>query len=163
MSEIYAVPVKVCHAAPVLSRWIKANVPDAVVIGPDVESEQWVAAVADSANAPHITLKKTRLGDRDVKIEFPDLHRWQGRSPVLVDDIVSSGRTMEVAVRQLRQQGFVRPICVAVHGLFAENAYPDLIEAGASQVVSTNTVEHPSNKIDVSQLVAEAMSEFLTS
>lgn len=158
MSEIYSVPVTVCHAAPALSAWISQWARHAFVIGPDVESEQWVAAVAHAANVPYATLAKTRLGDRDVQIALPDLERWRARTPVLIDDIISSGRTMEIAIKRLRDVGFGPPICLGVHGLFAEDAYARLAAAGASQIVSTNSVPHRSNEIDISSIVAEALS-----
>ena len=113
MSEVYSIPVGVCHAAPKLSAWIRAHAPNALVVGPDVESEQWVGAVAADAGVPSVTLEKTRRGDRDVEINFPDLEGWQGRTPVLVDDIISSGQTMEVALRRLSTLGFVAPMCLA--------------------------------------------------
>jgi ribose-phosphate pyrophosphokinase len=68
MSEIYSVPVAVCHAAPKLSSWLREHVADAVVIGPDAESEQWAGAVAAAAGVPFTTLEKTRHADRDVEI-----------------------------------------------------------------------------------------------
>jgi ribose-phosphate pyrophosphokinase len=37
-----------------LADWIKANVEHPLVIGPDAESEQWAAAVARRAGAPHV-------------------------------------------------------------------------------------------------------------
>jgi ribose-phosphate pyrophosphokinase len=161
MSEIYSIPVTVCHAAPKLSQWIRDHVPTALVVGPDVESEQWVSVVAKDAGMPYVTLEKIRRGDRDVEIKFPNLAQWRGKTPVLVDDIISSGRTMEVAVRRLLSLGFIAPICLGVHGVFAEDAYQRLVATGASDVVSTNTVPHTSNGIDISGAVAKAMSEFL--
>ena len=158
MSEIYSVPVTVCHAAPALSTWIGERAPGALLIGPDSESEQWVAAVAAPAGVPYVTLNKTRFGDRDVSIQIPDLERWLERTPILIDDIISSGRTMEMAIKQLRGVGFRAPLCLGVHGLFAEDAYERLSTAGASHIVSTNTVVHRSNEIDVSGIVAEALS-----
>jgi ribose-phosphate pyrophosphokinase len=158
MAEIYAIPVAVCHAAPKLSAWIREHVPNALVVGPDVESEQWVSAVAADAGAPFITLEKTRRGDRDVEIKFPDLEAWRSRTPVLVDDIISSGRTMEVAIRHLSELGFTPPICLGVHGLFADDAFERLEAAGASSITCTNTVPHRSSAIDVSDIVAKAMS-----
>ena len=91
MSEIYSIPVTFCHAAPKLSQWIRDHVSDAIIVGPDSESEQWVSAVANDAGAPFTTLEKTRRGDRDVDINIRDMDRWRGRQPVLVDDIISSG------------------------------------------------------------------------
>ena len=158
MSEIYSIPVAVCHAAPKLSDWIREHVTDAIVIGPDSESEQWVSAVADGAGAPFTTLEKTRHGDRDVEIEFPNLERWQGRRPVLVDDIISSGRTMEVAIKQLIALGFAPPVVLGVHGLFADDAYERLEAAGAAQILSTNSVPHPSSEIDIRDVLETAIA-----
>ena len=54
MSEVYSIPVGVCHAAPKLSAWIRAHAPNALIVGPDVESEQWVSAVAADAEVPSV-------------------------------------------------------------------------------------------------------------
>ena len=156
MSEIYSVPVAVCHAARKLSSWIREHVSDAIVIGPDSESEQWVSAVASAAGVPFTTLDKTRHGDRDVEIKIPDVERWRNRRAVLVDDIISSGRTMEVAIKQLVALGFAPPVVLGVHGLFADDAFQRLKEAGASQIVSTNSVPHPSSEIDISEVLESA-------
>ena len=58
LAEIYRIPTHVTHAAPLISQWIKANVPRALVIGPDSESEQWVSAVASEAGAPFTVLRE---------------------------------------------------------------------------------------------------------
>ncbi len=158
MSEVYSIPVSVCHAAPKLSAWIKAHVPDAFVVGPDVESEQWVSAVARAAGVPHVTLEKTRRGDRDIELKFPALETWRGRTPVLVDDIISSGRTMEVAVGELVGLGFPQPTVLGVHGLFADDSFERLKAAGAVRVISTNTVRHETGELDVSDIVADAIT-----
>lgn len=160
MSEVYSIPASVCHAAPKLSAWIRKHVPNALVVGPDMESDQWVSTVAVDANVPYVTLEKARRGDRDVEIKFPVLDRWRGRRPVLVDDIISTGRTMEVAVKKLGELGFAAAVCLGIHGLFAENAFERLLAAGASQIVSTNTVRHMSSELDVSDIVAAAVMSF---
>ena len=160
MAEIYSVPVAVCHAAPKLSSWIREHVSDAIVIGPDSESEQWVSAVASAAGVPFTTLEKTRHGDRDVEIKIPDVERWRNRRPVLVDDIISSGRTMEVAIKQLVALGFAPPVVLGVHGLFADDAFERLKAAGGAQIVSTNSVPHASSAIDISDVLQSAIASF---
>ncbi|MFZ1103829.1 MAG: ribose-phosphate diphosphokinase [Hyphomicrobiaceae bacterium] len=90
LAEIYSIPTRVIHAASLISRWIRLNVASPLIIGPDSESEQWVAAVAKDAGAPHSILEKTRHGDRRVEIKLRDLDPWKGCTPVLVDDIISS-------------------------------------------------------------------------
>jgi ribose-phosphate pyrophosphokinase len=93
-----------------------------LIIGSDSESEQWVAAVAKDIQASYSVLEKVRHGDKDVEITLKDLDTWKGCRPVLADDIISSGRTMIAAVRLLVYLGWQAPVCIAVHGLFADNS-----------------------------------------
>lgn len=158
MSEIYSARADVLHAAPALATWIAAEVSRPLIIGPDIESEQWVSEVATAAGAPFAVLRKERFGDREVRIALPDLTSWEDRTPVLVDDIVSSGRTMMEAADGLVRAGLARPVCVAVHALFAEDAY-ERLAAKAQRVVSTDAVPHASNQIPLTGLIAEHLRE----
>lgn len=160
LDEIFSVPTRAVHAAPAISAWILENVHDPLIIGPDGESAQWAEEVARGAGAPSIVLQKHRRGDRDVEVTAPDLHLWTGRTPVLVDDIVSTARTMGAATRHLRAAGAPPPFCVVVHALFAAGAAEELAAAGAGRIVSCNTVSHATNAIDVAPLVATAIAEF---
>jgi ribose-phosphate pyrophosphokinase len=156
LGEIFPIPSAVVPAAPLLARWIGATVHEPLLIGPDEESAQWVRAVAQDAHAPWQVLRKVRRGDREVETGMPDDRSLAGRTPVLVDDIISSGATLIDLVRKLRGRGGPAPVCVAVHAVFANFAYWGLLEAGAGRIVTTNTIEHDSNAIDVSAAVAEA-------
>jgi len=158
LAELYSIVAFGVESAPALSAWLRANVRDPIVIGPDAESEQWVAAVARKAGAPYLVLEKSRHGDRDVVIRLPDLERARGRTPVLVDDIVASGRTMAEATRQLVAAGQAPPVCVGVHALFDDAAHAMLLRAGAARIVTTNTVAHPTNAIDVSPRFAASLA-----
>ncbi len=160
LGEVYRIPAIALQAAPLLSAWIKAHVARPLLVGPDAESEQWVSAVAARAEAPHVVLSKERFGDRDVRIGVPDLSRWAGHTPVLGDDIVSSARTMIEACRHLVAAGFPRPVCVAVHALFADDAYRAL-EQVAGRIATTNTVLHESNAIDIAPLFSRSLAELL--
>jgi ribose-phosphate pyrophosphokinase len=155
MDELYSIPTKVLHAAPLLASWIKGNVSRPLLIGPDGESRQWVAEVARETGAPFIVLEKIRLGDREVDVSFPDTSQYDGHTPVLIDDIVSTGATMLKTLGQMPDIGPGPPVCLCVHGIFADEAYEALQQTGAL-VVSTNTIVHASNKIDVSKLLAIA-------
>ncbi|WP_242928449.1 ribose-phosphate pyrophosphokinase [Pontibacter vulgaris] len=153
MSEIYTVPVTVLHAAHLISKWIKDNVKNALIVGPDSESEQWVKEVAREADVPYIVLEKVRKGDRQVEIKVPDVSRWKDHRPVLVDDIISTARTMAITIQHLIQAGFHKPICVGVHPIFAGNAFEELKAAGAEKIISCDTIPHASNGISVSTLL----------
>jgi ribose-phosphate pyrophosphokinase len=158
LNEVYAIPSRVVAAAPLLAAWIAANVVDPILIGPDSESEQWVAEVARIADAHFQVLTKERLGDRQVRVSLPDATTLRARTPVLVDDIISSAQTMLEAARQLRSLGGPPPVCVAVHALFADDSYRSLKDLAAS-VVTADTVLHPSNQVGVAPSVAKAVRE----
>ncbi len=162
LDDLYAIPTLVARAAPVLARWISEHVRAPVLIGPDAESEQWVGAVAGVMGAPCLVLAKTRLGDREVRISIPDIDKWRGRTPVLIDDVISTGGTMIETTRALLQAGMEGPVCVAVHGIFVENAQQALLDAGCRRVVTCNTVPHPTNDMDIVALLAEGIREVMS-
>lgn len=161
LSEIYSIPSRVEHAAPAIAHWIQAHVDRPVIVGPDSESEQWVSEVADLAGAPFLVLSKTRHGDRDVEIEVPPLDTWRGHTPVLVDDIISTARTMMETIAHLGHAGYAAPICIGVHAVFAGDAYQGLRNAGAADIVTCNTVAHPSNVIDLTPALVDGVEALL--
>jgi ribose-phosphate pyrophosphokinase len=166
LEEVYSVPTRAVRAAPRIASWVRDNVDQPAVIGPDAESEQWAHAVAAELGCPSLVLRKVRRGDREVAISpVEDGARngaidWARHTPVLVDDIVSTARTMIETVNQLRRAGAARPVCVGVHAVFSQGAYDDLRGAGAARVVTCNTIPHPTNAIDVLDLVADAIAAF---
>ena len=111
LSAVYTIPTITLHAAPLLADWIANHVEEPLIVGPDEESEQWAGAIASRIGVPHAVLRKTRHGDRSVDIDVPDLSVWRDRTPVLVDDIASSGRTLAVAAHKLAEQGMRKPEC----------------------------------------------------
>ncbi|MDR8391471.1 ribose-phosphate pyrophosphokinase [Aliifodinibius sp. S!AR15-10] len=155
LAEIYSIPTEVVHAAAHISNWIKNNVDQPVLIGPDSESEQWVAEVARDAGAPFIILEKTRRGDRDVEVSVPRVETYKDHTPVLVDDIISTARTMIETVGHLERAGMKAPVCIGVHAVFAGDAYNELQDAGTKQIVTCNTIPHPSNQIGLEKLYVD--------
>ena len=156
LAEVYPIPTESVTAAPRLAQWVREHVPAPLLIGPDEESRQWVERVASEAGAPWVVLRKRRLGDEVVTEELPDLSAYRDRTPVLVDDIISSAATMIQSARSLIGAGLAAPRCVAVHGIFAGGAYARLLAAGVASVVTCNTVTHPTNAIDIHDLLAAA-------
>ncbi len=155
MSEIYSIPCKVIHASSLISAYISENITNPLFIGPDAESEQWVTEVAKNASAPFIVLEKTRLGDRDVKVTVPQIEKFKNHTPVLVDDIISTARTMIETVGHLKNAGMKAPVCIGVHAVFAGNAFEELKKSGVDKIITCNTIPHFSNGIDISALISQ--------
>ena len=159
LSEVYQIPCQVEHAANHISAWIKNNIENPVLVGPDSESEQWVSQVAKNAGAPFIVLEKIRYGDKDVEVSVPDVENYKNYTPVLVDDIISTARTMIETVRHLKQAGMKAPVCIGVHAVFSGNAYQELKDTGTANIVTCNTIPHESNAIDISSLLTEGYNK----
>lgn len=160
LDAIYSIPTRVVQGAPVLAQWL-APQRDLLLVGPDAESEQWVAAIAARSGHPFVVGSKQRRGDREVEVTLPDLQRWRGRTAVIVDDVVSSGHTVLDCLVALRRQGLQQVGCACVHGLFASGVEVMLQEAGLAWLVSTNTIPHASNRLDVSSLLQAPLRELL--
>ena len=161
LEEIYRMPTRIVRSAPLIAAWVHGNVARPLLIGPDSESAQWVAEVARVADAPWTVLQKTRRGDCAVEVSVPDASAWTDRNPILIDDIVSSAHTLIQATASLRSAGLAPPTCIAVHALFAPNAYQQLLASGVSRVLTCDTVPHPSNAITILQPLARALRELL--
>lgn len=161
LGEIYSIPTRAEHAAPVIAAWIQEHVERPLIVGPDMESEQWASAIGREAGAPWIALSKTRRGDRDVEVRVPPLQPWRSHTPVLVDDIISTASTMIETIGHLTAAGYAAPVCIGVHAVFASDAFNAIIRAGAARVVTCNTIEHPSNAIDLTSILANGVQKLL--
>jgi ribose-phosphate pyrophosphokinase len=162
LDGLYTIPTAIARAAPAIASWIQREVPHPYLIGPDAESEQWVRATAEACGAPFEILEKTRRGDREVEISAPR-GGWNGHTPVLIDDIVSTGKTLIEATRRLRAAGSAAPMCVAIHAVFADadQVVDELTAAGAAGIVTCDTIAHASNRIGVTESLAEAAQRYL--
>ncbi|PPC75449.1 phosphoribosylpyrophosphate synthetase [Pokkaliibacter plantistimulans] len=154
LDHIYRCQTQVVPAAPAIVRWIKEHVSQPLIVGPDAESLQWVAPVAEALQAPHMILLKERFGDRDVRISDLNLDDYPGYTPVVIDDIISSGQTMMQTLVQIPLER--RPYCLGIHGVFADDAFEQLQQRAT--VITANTVPHPSNHINVIPELAAALA-----
>jgi ribose-phosphate pyrophosphokinase len=128
-----------------------------VVIGPDEESEPWVAELAGLLGTAHAVARKVRRGDHVVEVVFPDRKQLAGRPVLLVDDIVSSGGTLIACARALLAAGCRTIDAVITHALFAPEMIRKFHEVGIRSIRSTTSVPHPSNAIALDEILARAL------
>lgn len=153
LKEIYSIPCEALHASELIYDWIKTNIPDAILIGPDSESKQWVSDVAQKIDVPFIILQKVRRGDNDVEVSVPQIEKFKNKTPVLLDDIISTGNTMIETVLHLKAAGMKPPVCIGVHAVFSGNAFEEIKKSGVRKIITCNTIQHSSNEIDISNLL----------
>jgi ribose-phosphate pyrophosphokinase len=145
-------------AAPAMGQFLAARKAQALLVGPDQESEQWVSTVARDAGLPYVVASKTRHGDRDVEVQLPG-RDYAGLHAVLVDDLASTGRTLAGAARALFEAGAARVDVLVTHALFAGDALDTLMAAGVSQVWSSDSIPHSSNAFPLASDLAGAVAQ----
>jgi ribose-phosphate pyrophosphokinase len=154
LDEIYTLETCVLNANPEVASWVKANIKNPIVIGPDSESEQWAASAASIIKCPYIILKKVRKGDKDVLISPPNAKQYNHLTPVLIDDIISTGRTMIKTAEALKVEGFQAAVCIGVHAVFSDGAYAEMKKSHISKIITCNTIPHETNLIDLSSIMS---------
>ncbi|WP_223670713.1 ribose-phosphate diphosphokinase [Kangiella shandongensis] len=151
LDTIFSIPTETVHSTIPIAEWVKNHVKNPLFIGPDMESSQWVSPLARQLQQPFLVAEKSRKGDQDVSIIIKGLDHCQGHTPVVIDDIISTGYTMVGIGQRLKDEGFNESICIATHAIFSGDAYMRLSKNYFDKVITTNTVPHISNQIDVSE------------
>lgn len=159
LDEVFSIPARRVTSAKKIAEWIAHNIPDAIVLGPDSESQQWVSEVARLAGRPYEVLRKVRSGDRNVDISVPESGAFYDGTPVIVDDIASSGRTIVAAIARLREIGARPPVCIIIHAVFAGEAFADIRKAGVARIVTTDSIPHESNGISLGPGIGRALRD----
>jgi len=154
-----AVPVKPAQALTAtaqMSAFLAGRLEAPLLIGPDAESRQWVAAIARERGLEYCIADKARLGDREVRVTLP-AGDYRGRRIVLVDDMASTGRTLEAAARALAPYQPAGISVLVTHALFVDDALKRLHEAGVDAIWSSDSILHPSNAFELDGLLARAL------
>lgn len=162
LDEIYTIPYVAVSAAAAIAGWLREQVARPLLVGPDAESRPWIEALAQHLGCASVVLHKIRHDDQHVEIALPDLPQQTDCTPVLVDDIISTGGTLRAAIQHLRSAGLAPPVCIGVHALFGREVEDALRSVGAARVVSCNSIAHPSNAIDIRPDLAAALRALLS-
>lgn len=161
LNQIYSVPTRVVQGAPALADWLRGQT-NLLLVGPDAESEQWVAEIARRSGHPFVVGAKRRYGDRDVVVTLPTLTSFAGRTAIIIDDVISSGQTVVKCMDALQQQGIQQISCAAVHGIFAGDIDNTLVQRGLTQLITTNSIPHSSNVVDLTDSLLEPIRQFMS-
>lgn len=142
------------HAAPSIGAFFKDSGVD-MVLAPDEGALQRAREVASVIGVEWDYLEKTRLSGEVVRMA-PKTLDAKDKNTLIVDDIISTGGTIEAAANQLKIMGAKSVTAVCTHGLFAKGAL-DRLRKCCNAVYSTNTIEGEVSVISVAQQIAKAL------
>jgi len=152
-----------------MSTFLKQHFNNPVLIGPDQESEQWVKAIAKPHQWSYTIASKERFGDKNVAVtlgtkdqgsddrESSGKISLNNRDIVIVDDIASTGKTLEQAVVKIQQQAPTSISIIVTHAFFVDNAITRLHNLGVTNIWSSDSVIHSTNAFSIIDIIADKM------
>ncbi|MCC2274408.1 ribose-phosphate diphosphokinase [Streptomyces sp. ET3-23] len=165
LEAMCGIPVDMLTAVPVLAGALAQETAEtAVVVSPDLGAVKLAEHYAGRLRRPVAVVRKTRVSGMSVHAEelVGDV---AGRPAVIVDDMISTGGTVEAAVQVLLGHGAAPDITVAAtHGLLAGPARERLGHLPIRRLYVTNTLavdatpELPLQVRSVASLLADAIN-----
>lgn len=152
-------------ALPLLEQWITENTDPnrRVIVSPDAGRVRLTEKFAGHLGAPIAILHKRRDPTRHNVAETLDvIGDVEGRTAVLIDDMIDTAGTIVGAAALLMERGAERIIACATHPLFSGPAIERLNNSVIERVVVTNTIPLPRD-IQMDKLVVLSIAPILAS
>ena len=147
-------------ASEVIGRFIGNRYDTGILLGPDSESEQWVREIASKIGFSYAVATKVRSGDTLVEVTIPK-RDYTDQPVILIDDMISTGRTLAQACGKLLQAGARQVDVVVTHPLFCSDAEQYMRRSGVTHIWSTDSITHPTNAITLAELLASAVKQLV--
>jgi len=158
--NLFRIPAKNVSAVEGLAKYFKRlKLRNPLVVSPDVGGSQRAKNFAHHLGVDFIVLEKKR--DRKtgkVTIKQANHDEVRGRDAILVDDIISTGSSIVKATQYLKSQKCARVYAACTHALLIVDAEKNIRQAGVTRIVSTNTIPGKTGIVDVSNIIAKAIS-----
>lgn len=144
--------------APLLAKFVaKMNVGDLVVVAPDEGAIERAKAASEVLNAEYAVIHKERDYETgEIKMDVTGVE-VTGKSVLLIDDMISTGGTIALAAKKLKEFGAKKIYAACTHGLFVGDAVNKIMKAGVEQIISTDTIEGKFSFVSVAEPIAEAL------
>jgi ribose-phosphate pyrophosphokinase len=130
-----------------------------LIVAPDKGALKKAQIAAQLMNTDCTYIEKTRdryTGNITIDIKEIDV---KNRDIILIDDIISTGGTMVKTIEMAKNQGANRIYAACSHPLLIENAKYRILQAGATEIIGTNSVDSECAKISIAPLFVEKFTK----
>ncbi len=154
----FNIPVDHLYARPLFVKALKdLKLKDAVIVSPDIGSNKMARKFAEDLKLDIAIVDKRRINGRDVEVNAL-IGSVKGKQAILVDDICSTGGTLEMAAKVCKEEGAKTVFAVIAHALMMGK----LKLKGIDQLFITNSVpplkeEKGMHIVSIAPLLAEAI------
>ncbi|MEM2145702.1 MAG: ribose-phosphate diphosphokinase [Candidatus Jordarchaeaceae archaeon] len=160
MLENFRIPVQDVSAIPLIGEYFKNfKLTDPLIISPDegaIDRARSLAAIMDAEYVSFIKTRDKHTGEIQIKIKEINVNN---RDVIIVDDIISTGGTMATAVEIAKRQGASRVYAACTHAVLVGDSTFRILNAGANEIVGTDTVPSDVSFVSVAPIIAEALRE----
>ncbi len=137
-------PVDHLWAMPILGSYVRQRVEDVqklTVVSPDAGRVRVADQYSDMLNAPLAIIHKRRDPDRPNEVQIHEVvGDVEGRTCVLVDDLIDTAGTIVGAAQALKANGAAHIIVLATHAVLSGPAVQRLRDSDIAEVVVTDTL-----------------------
>jgi ribose-phosphate pyrophosphokinase len=158
--KMYKIPVYNLTASGELARYFaKKGLENPIVIAPDDEDLAIRRAkhAAKVLNSEYDVLEKRRDRYTGEIITYRKDLKVKGRDAIIIDDIISTGKTVANAARILKEQGARRILVGVSHALLIGDSVKIMMENGVEEIVGTDSVVNEYAKVSVAPILARAL------
>ena len=145
----FDIPVDHMEALPILAKhFIKYGFSpeETVVVSPDVGGVKRARSLAKWLHTPLAIIDKRRA-KANVSEVMNIIGDVKGKKAILIDDMIDTAGTICNAAAALKEKGAIEVYGCATHAIFSGPAVDRLKESAFSEIVVTDTVELPEDKI----------------
>src|SRR5690349_23184346 len=139
----FQVPVDHMTAMPMLTQWFidQQFTEDLVIVSPDAGRVKVARNFARKVGCHWAVMEKERPAQQVAEIGYV-VGEVEGKTAVLVDDMIDTAGTLCAAAETVRDEGAARVIAAATHGVFSGPAYERLAyeKSGIEKIVVTDTI-----------------------
>jgi ribose-phosphate pyrophosphokinase len=143
----FDIPLDHLYAAPVLiEHFTKLNLPNLVVVAPDIGSVKMARAYAKRLGADLALVDKRRPKADSVEV-MNIIGDVEGKNVVLFDDLVTTARTLCEAAQAIRVRGAKDIYAGVTHGVFCPGSIERIAKSPIKEVIVTDTLQHESGAL----------------
>ncbi|WP_237267875.1 ribose-phosphate diphosphokinase [Tessaracoccus flavus] len=136
-------PVDHLWGLPVLSDYVKEkyDTSEMAIVSPDAGRVRLADLWTDYLGCPLAIIHKRRDANKANTVEVHEVvGDVQGKTCLLVDDMIDTAGTIVQAAAALRERGAARVICAATHAVFSGPAAERLNASDMEEIIVTNTL-----------------------
>ncbi len=142
-----------CSAVKKIAEYLNKKSLD-MILAPDKGALDRAKKASEIINCDFDYMEKTRIDGKTVEIKPKNLD-VENKKVGIIDDIISTGGTMALSIKELRKQGAKKVYVSCTHGLFAGDAIKKLSSAGCDEIISTDTIENKYSKVKIASVLSE--------